>query len=65
MIDPQVEAEIEAILVPLRQQQPGITCGEAVNHLPARLRGPFWERAIDRYMTEQLAELDTNGDQQP
>lgn len=64
MIDPQTEAEIEAILVPLRQQQPGITNAEVAPHLPERLRGPFWERAVDRYMTEELAKLDANGDQQ-
>lgn len=62
-VDPQAEVEIDTILEPLRQQQPDITCGEAVNQLPTRLRGPFWERAIDRHLSEGLARPDSNGDQ--
>jgi hypothetical protein len=56
MTDPLTE--IDAILDPIRAANPGITNAEVVHHLPEHLHGPFWERAIERYLTQELAKLD-------
>jgi hypothetical protein len=58
MTDPVVLTEIDAILQPIKAAIPGISNGEIVHHLPERLRGPFWERAVDRYLAAELAKLD-------
>jgi hypothetical protein len=57
-LPPRVEEDLETHLRPLRAAQPGITVGEAAPLLPEHLRQPFWERAVDRYLTAKLAELD-------
>lgn len=57
-VTPEVEAEIDAILNPIKAANPGISNGEIFHHLPERLRQPFWERAIDRYLQAELAKLD-------
>lgn len=54
--DPYVE--LEAALIPLRAAQPGITCQEVASLLPEHLRQQLWERAVDRYLDDKLAELD-------
>lgn len=59
MIDPVVEAELEAALTPIRAAHPGISNNAAAPLLPEHLRGPLWERAVDRHMTAKLAELNT------
>lgn len=51
-------AEIDAILDPIRDANPGITNGDVVHHLPERLHPAFWERAIDRYLEAELAKLE-------
>lgn len=53
--DPAVYDEIDAVLAPLKAAHPGISNGEVVEHLPQRLRGPFWERAVDRYLAAEVA----------
>lgn len=58
MIDPATEAALEAALTPIRAQHPGISNGEAVDLLPEHLRPVFWERAVDRYLTTDLADLE-------
>lgn len=56
-LTPEVEAELEAALVPLRAAQPGISNHEAAKLLPAHLVGPLWERAVDRHLSAELAKL--------
>lgn len=58
MIDPAVEAELEAALAPIRAQQPGISNGEAADLLPEHLRPALWERAVGRYLKAQLANVE-------
>lgn len=50
-------AEIDAILEPIKAASPGITNDVIVHHLPERLRQPFWERAIERYLADEMATL--------
>ena len=57
-----VLAEIDAILEPVKAANPGISNGEVAKLLPAHLRGPFWERAVDRYFAEELAKVDGGED---
>ncbi len=57
-IDPAVEAELEAALDPIRAVHPGISNNAAAPLLPEHLRGPLWERAVDRYLTAELAKLE-------
>ncbi len=57
MIDPAVEAELEAALPPIRAAHPGISNAHAAPLLPDHLRQPLWERAIDRYLAAKLAEV--------
>jgi hypothetical protein len=56
-ISPHIEQELETHLVRLRAAQPGITAGEAAPLLPEHLRQPFWARAVDRYVTAEMAKL--------
>lgn len=51
-------------LRPLRAAHPGLTAGEAAPLLPEHLQGPFWERAVDRYLTAELAKFGTKDDNQ-
>jgi hypothetical protein len=53
-----VYAEIDAILAPVKAANPGISNGDIVDHLPSRLRGAFWDRAVDRYLAEEMANLE-------
>jgi hypothetical protein len=55
VIDPAVEAELEAALAPIRAAHPGISNGEVAEMLPEHLRQPLWERAIGRYLETELA----------
>lgn len=57
-IDPAVEAELEAALAPIRAAHPGISNGDAAELLPEHLRQPLWERAVDRYLDTELANLE-------
>lgn len=50
-LDPHVEEDLENHLRPLRAAHPGISNTEAAKLLPEHLRGPLWERAVDRYLT--------------
>lgn len=59
----EVLAEIDAILEPIKAANPGISNGEVAEFLPQRLRGPFWERAVDRYLDAEHAEMDNDGGQ--
>lgn len=59
--DPAALAEIDTILAPVKAAHPGITNAEVVDLLPERLRGPFWERAVERYVEAELARLDAEG----
>lgn len=61
MNDDDVLAEIDAILVPIKAAHPGISNGEVAEFLPEHLRGPFWERAVDRYLDAELAKHDDSG----
>lgn len=66
MSSDDVLAEIDAILAPIKATNPGISNGEAAGLLPEHLRGPFWERAVDRYLGTETAwwdaEIEANGD---
>ena len=55
MTDPY--AELEAALIPLRAAQPGISNMEAAALLPPHLEQQLWERAVDRYLDQALADL--------
>ncbi|MEU7170236.1 hypothetical protein ABZ949_01940 [Micromonospora tulbaghiae] len=57
-LPPRVEEDLEAHLRPIRAAHPGITAGEAAPLLPEHLRQPFWERAVGRYLTKALSELE-------
>lgn len=52
---------IDAIVAPAKAAQPGISNGEVADLLPEYLRQPFWERAVERYLQDQLA----NTEEQP
>jgi hypothetical protein len=56
-VTPDPYAGLEAALVPLRTAHPGITNHEAAPLLPEPLRRLLWERAVDRYLGEELAEM--------
>lgn len=58
-------AELEAVLAPLRAAQPGITNQEVAPLLPGHLRSQLWERAVDRYLEAELAELDDQPEPKP
>jgi hypothetical protein len=58
MIDPATEAELEAALAPIRTAHPGISNADAAPLLPEHLRAVLWERAVDRYQTTALADLE-------
>ncbi len=55
-----VEAELDAACAAVKATDPDHpwTAGEVAEHLPEHLRGPFWERMIDRYMTQELGKID-------
>lgn len=55
---PEVEAELEAALAPLRAEHPGLSNDVAAKLLPPHLIGPLWERAVARYVAAELAILD-------
>ncbi len=57
---PDVEADLDAAVAAVKAAPPGRewTAGELAPHLPQHLHGPFWERMIDRYMTQELARPD-------
>ncbi|WP_341719847.1 hypothetical protein QQG74_09175 [Micromonospora sp. FIMYZ51] len=61
-LTPEVEAEIDAILSPIKAAHPGISNGQIVNHLPEHLRQPFWERAVGRYLEAELAKVEPEGE---
>jgi hypothetical protein len=50
-------ADLEAALIPLRAAHPGITNGEVAPLLPEHLRSQLWQRAVDRYLDEELDAL--------
>ncbi len=53
-----VYAEINSILAPVKTANPGISNGDIVDHLPQRLRAAFWQRAVERYLAEETANLE-------
>jgi hypothetical protein len=55
-LTPEIVAELNAALIPLRAE--GLTSEQAAARLPKHLVQPFWERQVDRYLTEELAKLD-------
>lgn len=57
MTDPEVLAEIDAILNPIKAANPGITNGEVAELLPQWLRQAFWERALEQALEAELDEL--------
>lgn len=56
MTNAAIYDEIDAILDPVKAANPGISNGEIANYLPERLRQPFWERAVERYLETAVAE---------
>ncbi len=56
--DPSIEAELEAALAPIRAAHPGIQNIDAAPMLPEHLRQALWDRAVDRYLTTELAKPD-------
>ncbi len=58
MIDPTVEAELDAALTHLRAAHPGISNADAAELLPKHLVRPLWERAVDRYLAAEHAKLE-------
>lgn len=53
---PDLEAELDAALVPLRAE--GLSAEDAAARLPKHLVGPFWARQVDRHLDEQYAKLE-------
>lgn len=54
-LTPDLEAEIDSILDPIKAANPGISNGEIVGFLPEHLRRPFWQRAVSRYLDAKEA----------
>jgi hypothetical protein len=54
-----VNTELEAAIAAVKAAHPGRgwTAGELAPHLPEYLQGAFWEAAVDRYLTRELAKL--------
>jgi hypothetical protein len=54
-LTPEVVAEMDAALIPLRAE--GLTSEQAAARLPKHLVQPFRERQVDRYFAEEFARL--------